>query len=147
MTRLSLTSWQLIAVAIVINIIVTSIGVFLTNLNFLSLSNVLNQTKQAAEERNHFELMQLAHERTTRAIENATQTVAVILAEMLKTQKNIAELTNDVFIMQKSELEQRKTLGEFLAIIAANNNMTIPDELRKRLFIETTTPQQSAPDY
>lgn len=140
-----LTNWQLLAIAIIINIVITSIGVFLSNLNFLQLERVSNRTEETAENAYRFKLIQLSHQKTTEAIERATINIGIALNTINETQRQIAELTNDIFIMQKSELEQRKSLGQFLAVVAANNNITIPEELRERLFISNAMPKQSAP--
>src|SRR5262245_35109505 len=127
MTKISLTSWQLLTIAIGISIVITSVGVFLSNLNFLRLDSLVNRTEEAEDTAHQFELIQIAHEKTTREVKNATHNVERVLGAMNETQKNIAILTNDIYIMQKAELEQRKALGQFLAVIAASNNITIPD--------------------
>jgi len=147
MRKIVLTNWQLLTVAMIISIMITSVGVFLSNLNFLRLDSLVNRTDENLETAHQFELIQLAHEKTTREVKNATKNVEDIIGAMNETQKNIAILTNDIYIMQKAELESRKTLGQFLAVVAANNNITIPDELRKRLFINNVEPEQSAPNY
>jgi len=142
-----LTNWQLIAMAVIINIVITSIGVFLSNLSFLRLDNLVNRSDESAENARQFEQLQLSHERTTKAIQNSTKTIGIILLTLEKTQKDISQLTNDIYIMQKQELESRKTSGQFLAVVAANNNITIPEDLRKRLLISNAEPEQAAPNY
>ena len=142
-----LTNWQLIAMAVIINIVITSIGVFLSNLSFLRLDNLVNRSDESAQNAQQFEQLQLSHERTTKAIQNSTKTIGIILLTLEKTQKDISQLTNDIYIMQKQELESRKTLGQFLAVVAANNNITIPEDLRKRLLISNAEPEQAAPNY
>lgn len=143
--KIALTNWQLLAIAIIINIVITSIGVFLSNLNFLSLESVSNRTGEAAENQRQFKLIQLSHQKTTEAIERATVSIGIALTTINETQKNIAELTNDIYIMQKSELEQRKALGQFLTILSVDKNVTIPEDLKKFLLIGSTEPEQSAP--
>src|SRR5215510_15241091 len=147
MRKIVLTNWQLLTVAMIISIMITSVGVFLSNLNFLRLDSLVNRTDENLETAHQFELIQLAHEKKTREVKNATKNVEDIIGAMNETQKNIAILTNDIYIMQKAELESRKTLGQFLAVVAANNNITIPDELRKRLLISNAEPEQAAPNY
>src|SRR5215510_14150194 len=142
-----LTNWQLIAMAVIINIVITSIGVFLSNLSFLRLDNLVNRSDESAQNAQQFEQLQLSHERTTKAIQNSTKTIGIILLTLEKTQKDISQLTNDIYIMQKQELESRKTSGQFLAVVAANNNITIPEDLRKRLLISNAEPEQAAPNY
>ena len=102
---------------------------------------------------------QAANEEITDHLQNATDQNTVILVKvddqinhtnvvlgvMNQTQREIAELTNDIYIMQKSELESRKTLGQFLALVARNNNITIPEDLRQALLIDNPEPKQSAP--
>lgn len=147
-----LTPLGAIFIALIFSIIISAGALYWSNLNAahtVTLLDYMNQSLTQAEEslqnEADFEKIELAHERTTLELKNATKSAGVLLKAMDETQRNIAQLTNDIYIMQKSELESRKTLGKFLAVVAANNNITIPEELRKQLFIDSAEPEQSAP--
>jgi len=111
------------------------------------MNESLSRSKENIENQEQFKEIAEAHQNITLIMANATKTTQQILLTMNETERDIATLTNDIYIMQKSELESRKALGKFLAVVGANNNITIPEDLRKLLLIENSEPLQSAPNY
>ena len=78
---------------------------------------------------------QLQNNEILEGVQNATEQNSAIL-------RNIEQLTNDIFIMQKVEVQSSQAARQIVEVLLANKNITIPEELRKQLLI---APQASSP--
>lgn len=83
--------------------------------------------------------IRLAHNKTTNAL-------LLLQLRANQTTNEISTITNEILTLEKAEQETRKDLGELLTVLVLNNNLTVPEDLRKALLFEEASPEKAAPN-
>ena len=117
------------------NIILTYIAFNQGHINNEILRGVNKATKQNSELLKGHETATAQASEVLEGLENATEQNTIILRE-------IEQLTNDIFLIQKAQVQSTQAAREIIEILLADKNITIPEELRRQLLI---APEAAAP--